>query len=217
MTICRTGTCLMLLLALLLAIPPYGEAGRANPPREPLEFTATVVDLRRYELGTYLQVLREDGKYEWLEIPESDGMTVKIGQTVAYSTERSAHWNDSFGGMLRTGVNIWVPAPKRDDRIYRSKGRDGSLVFTDTPSQSSELPESGKNNVANHGKKKKEPQKRGKKPDEEVIIIDPEEVRRQEEFTEEYNRYLQDIYHSKPTRRAKRARPPQVNENNGGL
>jgi len=189
------------MLVLLLAAP-WCEGARRKKPEPPQDVEATVVSLRRYEIGTYVEVMRDDGRYEWLEINREEGLEVKPDQRIVYSTQSELHEHKSFG-MVRYGVDFRVLPPQHDEQVYREISPDGTPVFTDNPKviPAAKVPET-----------KKPGQKASrKKPEEEVIVVDQEELQKKEAMTEEYYRYLERTKPSadRPPRKAKRAKPRQ--------
>jgi len=197
----RVRACLIAMIVLLLAAP-WCEGARKARYKQPQDVEATVVSLRRYEIGTYLEVMRDDGRYEWLEINREEGLEVKPDQRIVYSTRSELHEHKSFG-MVRYGVDFRVLPPQHDEQIYRETSPDGTPVFTDNPKT---IPA-----VKATETKKPGPKAARQKPEDEVIVVDQEELQKKEAMTEEYYRYLEQTRTSsdRPPRKAKRAKPRQ--------
>lgn len=206
MRICRwLCSCLTIMLVVLLAAPLFGRDRRKSVAREPIQdVEATVLSLRRYQLGTYVEVMRADGKHEWLMVSDEEGMEVRVGQRVAYTTEDTAIWNASFGSMLRHGAGFRILQLQRDDRVFQGVGPDGTTIFTDTPSAEMSPQETATGVQKHTGTKKR----RGEEPlVDEVVVVDPEEEREKEAMMNELYRYAERANTQKPVRKAKRAKP----------
>ncbi len=194
--------CLTLLILLLVA--PQCEGARRKKPEQlhTPDVEATVISLRRYQLSTYIEVLRDDGLQEWLEINREQGLQVKPDQRIVYSTRSEAHENTAFG-KVRYGVDFRIIPRQHDDQIYRETAADGTPVFTDNPS----VPRSAESS----GTKKTNSKVSREQGIDEMIVVDQDELRKKAEMTEEYYRYLEqnntDTY--RPVRKAKRAKPRQ--------
>lgn len=156
---------------------------------------ATVISLRRYELGTYVEVMRDDGLHEWIEINREEGLEVKANQRIAYSTRSRAHESTAFG-MLRSSVDFRILPLQRDEQIYSETSPNGTPIFTDNPSVIHPEDISAT----------KRPKVSMQPGIDEVIVVDQEELGRKEAMTEEYYRYLEQTNTDKPMRRAKRAK-----------
>jgi len=203
--------CLTMIVILLLAAPLFGEAKRrrqAAPPPPTPDVEANVISLRRLQLGTYVEVLRDDGKREWIDIKSEEGLEVKAGQRVAYSTRPTAHENSAFG-TLRSGEDFRILTPQNEDRVYRRTGSDGTQIFTDNPSTEVDLKKSAPGKTATKGKKKQSVKASKKPVKDEVVFVDQEERRKQEAMMEELYKYSEQASIKSPERKAKRAKPRQ--------
>lgn len=206
------SSCLIATVILLLAAPLFGESrrGRYIPPPAPTpDVEATVLSLRRLQFGTYVEVMREDGILEWIDIKNEEGLEVRAGQRVAYSTRPGVYENNSFG-RVRTGEDFRIVAPHSDnDRVYRGTGSDGSMVFTDNPTTDTNLNKAAPGGKKQKGKKKQNARASQKQADDDVVYVDLEERKRQEALREELNNYTEQVSVIIPERKAKRAKPRQ--------
>lgn len=196
-------------LLLLLTAPPEVEAGKwKHPPPPGEEVEATVLSLRRYELGAYLEVLRDDGQQEWIEIGREEGFEIRPEQRVAYSAGSGSHASSRFG-RVKSAENFRILTQQRDGRIFTGEAPDGSIIFTDTPSTPMEF--NGAATTGSSQGKDKNPKKKktNRGEEEEISVVDQEELLRKEEMEEEYYRYLERSKAGKHIRRAKRAVPCQ--------
>lgn len=205
------SSCLLVTIILLLAAPLFGESRRRRyvpPPAPTPDVEATVLSLRRLQFGTYVEVMREDGIQEWIDIKNEEGLEVRTGQRVAYSTRPSVYENNSFG-RVRTGEDFRIVAPHSDnDRVYRGTGSDGTMVFTDNPTTDTNLNKTAQGEMKQKGKKKSAKPSR-KQADDDVLYVDVEERKRQEALREELNNYSEQVSVIIPERKAKRAKPRQ--------
>lgn len=205
------SSCLLVTIILLLAAPLFGESRRRRyvpPPAPTPDVEATVLSLRRLQFGTYVEVMREDGIQEWIDIKNEEGLEVRTGQRVAYSTRPSVYENNSFG-RVRTGEDFRIVAPHSDnDRVYRGTGSDGTMVFTDNPTTDTNLNKTAQGEMKQKGKKKSAKPSR-KQADDDVVYVDVEERKRQEALREELNHYSEQVSVIIPERKAKRAKPRQ--------
>lgn len=205
------SSCLLVTIILLLAAPLFGESRRRRyvpPPAPTPDVEATVLSLRRLQFGTYVEVMREDGIQEWIDIKSEEGLEVRAGQRVAYSTRPSVYENNSFG-RVRTGEDFRIVAPHSDnDRVYRGTGSDGTMVFTDNPTTDTNLNKTAQGEMKQKGKKKSAKPSR-KQADDDVLYVDVEERKRQEALREELNNYSEQVSVIIPERKAKRAKPRQ--------
>lgn len=204
------SSCLIGTVILLLAAPLFGEPRRRKyvpPPAPTPDVEGTVISLRRLQFGTYVQVMREDGIQEWIDIKNDEGLGVRSGQRVAYSTRPRAYENNHFG-MVRTGEDFRIVTPHSDGQVYRGIGSDGTMIFTDNPTTETNLNKEIPGETKQKGKKKSTKASR-KQADDDVVYVDLEERKRQETLREELNNYSEQVSISIPERKAKRAKPRQ--------
>lgn len=196
------------LFVLMLAASICEGAGRWNAAEEPpLDVGATVLSLRRYDHGTYLGVMRDDGRQEWIDIGRDEGLEVRTGQRVAYSP-RSRPYESRIFGWVRTAhdFRILQHQQQQEERIYHGSGPDGTIILTDNPSAKMTVKDSPSEEVPK--KTRKKAKKSGSRTEEEdIVVVNQEDLVKQKEMTEEYYRYLERTNIEKPARRAKRARP----------
>jgi hypothetical protein len=210
----RLTTLLMIGCIFLLC----GFRGKKDTP--PGEVRGTVTNVLNTEHRTYIEVQRDDGIREWLDMNSTH---VGVDNRVAYIENRSPLYNTRIWetgrefNRLSFGEGFRILPEEKDDRIYRSKGPDDTLVFTDNPSSQSEVVTFDRKETA----QKETPPKRSNsskrqeqktpstkdKEDDDMIVISQEELLRQEAFIEEYNRNLEQMNAPKKVRRAKRAKP----------
>jgi len=194
------------LFVLMLAASMCEGAGRWNAAEEIPDVEATVLSLRRYDHGTYLGVMRDDGRQEWIDIGRDEGLEVRTGQRVAYSP-RSRPYESRIFGWVRTAHDFrLLQQQQEEERIYHGSGPDGTIILTDNPSAKMTVKGSTPEEVPK--KTRKKAKKSGSRTEEEdVVVVDQEDLVKQKEMTEEYYRYLERTNIAKPVRRAKRARP----------
>lgn len=195
-------------VVLLLAVSPCAGASNKNAaPVSIVDVTATVISVRRYELSTYLEVERDDGIQEWLDVNREKGLTVKPDQRIAYSTRSNAHASESFG-TIRYGVDFRILPHLRDDRIYQGTSSDGVIILTDNPSSDMVLkesfPESSTETTQKYSKNKNASQADA----DEVIVVEQDELLKNREMVDEFYQYMSDNKQEiKVPRKAKRAKP----------
>lgn len=206
----RFSPILLFLLVLLLEAPLCESAAyRRSYSLSTNEVEATVLTLRRYETGTYMEVLRDDGLQEWIEINREEGLDVRSGQRIAYTPISPPHEHYMFG-RLRTGHYFRIlPQEQGDQPVYQGRETDGAMIFTDNPKENMRLKEPSGDGPGNENRK---PQKKGAKGKdrEEIIVVTPEQLLIEKEMTDEYYRYLERSNTGKPVRRAKKAMPKPV-------
>jgi hypothetical protein len=202
---------LIVTVILLLAVPLFAESRRRKyvpPPAPTPDVEGTVLSLRRLQFGTYVEVMREDGIQEWIDIKNEEGLEVRSGQRVAYSTRPGVYENNSFG-RVRTGEDFRIVTPHSDGQVYRGTGSDGAMVFTDNPTTDTNLYKAVPGGTKQKGKKKQGAKASQKQADDDVVYVDVEERKRQEALREELNNYTEQVSVSVPERKAKRAKPRQ--------
>lgn len=205
------SSCLIMTVILLLAAPLFGESRRRKyvaPPAPTPDIEANVISLRRLQFGTYVEVMREDGIHEWIDIKNDEGLEVRSGQRVSYSTNPRAYENNSFG-MVRTGEDFRIVTPFSGNRVYSGTGSDGSMVFTDNPTTEVNLNKVVRGETKQKEKKKQSARTSTKKADDEVAFVNVEERKRQEALREELNNYSEQVSAAVPERKAKLAKPRQ--------
>jgi hypothetical protein len=173
------------------------------------EVAAEILSLRRHEHGTYLEVQREDGTQEWIEIGREEGLEVKLGQRIAYTPYSKAYESQAFG-RLRTGHDFRIlPQQRGEDDIYRGSGPDNSIVFTDNPRPNTNIERATADGKPMNNRKK--PAKKSVKEEEE-LVIDQEDLIQQKAQMDEYYRYLEQTSSERGVRtpkKAKKAMPMQ--------
>jgi len=201
-----------ILLALTLSAPLCEGAGKRQAYKQPVhEVEGTVLSLRRYEMGTYLEVLRDDGRQEWVEINREEGLDVRPDQRVAYTPEIQGYETERFG-WLRTGHDFRIlPPTPPEERIYQGSERDGTITFTDNPSESMPRKDFSSAEALQKSREKSKKTDSRMQEQDEIIVVDQEELLREKELSEEYYRYAEQTNAVKPARKAKRAKPKPYN------
>lgn len=198
---------ILLVLTVLVLSVSLCEAGRWRPAEEPvLEVEATVLSLRRFEYGTYLGVMRDDGRQEWVDIGRDEELEVKVGQRVAYWPDSRLYENKAFGWFRTANDFRILPPQQQEEQVYHGNSPDGTIILTDNPSPEMAVKGPAEEPPKKSGKKKKKSASPPREEDE-VIEVDQEDLIKQKEMTDEYYRYLERTNIEKPLRRAKRARP----------
>lgn len=135
-------TSILIVVAVLVTVGDLQAAGAkrsrgAAAKFQPYEVQATVLSIRRSEFGTYVEVIRESGSYEWVEIDNSEGLQVRKGQRVAYTVSAISRQNNVVD-WYRPVTDFRVVLP--EERVYRGKTGNGTLIFSDNPLQTRGTP-----------------------------------------------------------------------------
>lgn len=200
---------LMTLLVTLLAVSDCAGASKKRAVQVSIEdVKATVISLRRYESSTYLEVLRDDGTQEWIEVNREKGLTARPDQRIVYSTRSKAHANESFG-MIRYGVDFSIIPHLHDDRIYQGSSSDGVIILTDNPSPDLILKDSF-SAVRTESARKYPKNKNARQADvDEIVVVESDELLKKKEMEDKFYQYMSDNKESPRVRKAKRAKPWQ--------
>jgi hypothetical protein len=132
----------LIIVAVLVVVGDLhaAEAKRRRGPEakfQPYDMEATVLSVRRSEFGTFAEVIRENGSYEWVEIDRDDDTQVRTGQRVAYTVSAISRRNNLVD-WYRPVTNFRVVLP--EEKVYRRKADDGTLIFSDNPVQPMKTP-----------------------------------------------------------------------------
>lgn len=200
---------LMTLLVTLLAVSDCAGASKKRAVQVSIEdVRATVISLRRYESSTYLEVLRDDGTQEWIEVNREKGLTAKPDQRIVYSTGSAAHANESFG-MIRYGVDFSIIPHLHDDRIYQGSSSDGVIILTDNPSPDLILKDSFSADRTEYARKYPKNKNTSQADVEEIVVVDSDELLKKKEMEDKFYQYMSDNKENPRVRKAKRAKPRQ--------
>lgn len=201
----RVFTVLLIILTLTVQ-SGHGAGSRQfyECPSDDIE--ATVISVRQYDSRTYLDVLRDDGHSEWIEIGRGDAEDVVPYQRIAYSPESIVYENSTLGRVRHAHNFRFLPPRQQEERVYRGSRADGSIILTDNPTK--EMVLQGSVTDTPKKEKRKSPKQKGpkKQEQEEVVVVDQEELLLKEKATEDYYRSAERANVYKPARRAKRAK-----------
>ncbi len=202
-------TILILLFFLLMWEQSCEAASRKKTVTYPTTTVeATVLSLRRYEHGTYVEVLPDYGQQEWIEISREYGFMVKQDQRIAYTVRSPAHEDKHFG-RLRTAYDFRILPQLRDDHVYQGSAPDGSLVYTDNPSTAITIMKTPTVDSSKENRKSQQSKLPIETNSDEMLVVDQDDLLREKELTEDYYRYLDRTNVEKPIRKAKRAKARQ--------
>lgn len=103
-----------------------------------IDVDATVLSIKRLQYSTYVEVQRDDGLHEWVDIQQDTGMSVKAGMRVSYEGAAHQFETKSFG-QVRRGDAFRVITARQSDQVYRGVNADGVVVYTDNPTENEQI------------------------------------------------------------------------------
>jgi hypothetical protein len=126
-----------ILLLSLMVVVITTLCGFRNIKPEPKVVQAMVVTVLQTQRTTYIEVQRDDGIWEWLDM---DTCEIKAGQRVEYLESKSHLFNTENWETGRTfnrlsyAKHFRIIPPEKNEHVYHATDKNGTEVFSDDPS-----------------------------------------------------------------------------------